>query len=326
MKKNYISIVQKCICIDELINSLIISNTYGHLAFLESIKSENLRNIKIICYLYESIHKDILDLDELEAIEFHKQKDKSISRLLQFNLEILNDLERLKKSSSNIFTIQFLNALISSYFKFVSLINSHYPFTSPKSPRNLLSLSKEVYSSYFESKSNNNITQDNEFSSTDLLRNIAIDTITLFFDYSLNSNPISDEHYEVFFENDSKNKFYQFFLKSLNRSFKVRIWDKDGTVFYIYQTMDNSIEMVPGMTQEDAKKFSNDFIEKKMPDDFNNLVLDENYLNIYSYMNIPESYKFKYNLKDSKGKVNLNKGLYITIGAKYIKVQEIYLL
>ena len=71
--------------------------------------------------------------------------------------------------------------------------------------------------------------------------------------------------------------------------------------------------------------FADSYLNEKLGNEFNDLIFDKDYLNIYSYMNIPESYKFKYNFKDNTGKVNLKKGIYITIDAIYIYIQELYL-
>ena len=48
--------------------------------------------------------------------------------------------------------------------------------------------------------------------------------------------------------------------------------------------------------------YSDSYLNEKLGNEFNDLVFDKDYLNIYSYMNIPESYKFKYNFKDNTGK------------------------
>ena len=48
MKDDLIFIVQECICIDFLINSIMTSNIYKHLNFFIDIKKENLKNIKVI--------------------------------------------------------------------------------------------------------------------------------------------------------------------------------------------------------------------------------------------------------------------------------------
>ena len=92
-----------------------------------------------------------------------------------------------------------------------------------------------------------------------------------------------------------------------------------------YQVLKDSIETYPSMTNEDAKFYSDSYLNEKLGNEFNDLIFDKDYLNIYSYMNIPESYKFKYNFKDNTGKVNLKKGIYITIDAIYIYIQELYL-
>ena len=60
----------------------------------------------------------------------------------------------------------------------------------------------------------------------EIIRDICIEAIYIFFDYYLVENLIIDEYYEIFFENNPENKFYQFFFKSNDRSFKVRVYDK----------------------------------------------------------------------------------------------------
>lgn len=331
MKNNFISIVQKCICIDFLLNSLLSSNYYNYLNLLSNIKKENLRNVKILCYLYEYLYKDVLVIEDINSIKLNKSYRNPISKLLEFNLNIINALEQLKIYSPNIFYSQIINGLISSYFNFTSYINCINSINSSQNNSiiskandklisNTLPINKFTYFNIYKKSISNN---SGRSVSIDQIRSISIDAIKYFFDFSLLDNNINDESYETFFDNDPENKFYQYFFKSFDRRFKVRIWNKDPLVFYLYQSLDNGAQVVPSMSKEDAKNFCDTFIREKLNDDLNNLSFDDNYLNIYSYMNIPEFYKFKYNLRDEDGKINLSKGIYITVDAKYINISEL---
>lgn len=334
MKKVFISVVQKCICVDFLLNSLINSNSYSYLNFLSDMKDENLRNIKIMCHLYELSHIDTLIVEDVNPIELCKPYNNHIGKLLEFYLKILNELEYLKKFSINPLELQLLHGLISTYFNYISTIHCFYSIdpninlpTKSFSKINLnndLSLHKDnipFFSLYGEEFNNS----DNKSTSIDLIRGTALQAINTFFDYYLVDEIICEEHYEVFFEGVPENKFYQLFLRSLDYIFKVRIWDKNAIVFYMYKNTEKHTQTIPTMSKESAKTLSDSFLAEKLGINFENLSFNEDSLNIYSHMNIPDIYKFKYNLKDINGKPISNKGIYLTINTKCSNIQEIYL-
>ena len=72
MKNDLVFIVQECICIDFLINAIITSNMYTNIKFLEEIKKENLKNIKIICNIYKHIYKNDLVIKNKPNIRLDK--------------------------------------------------------------------------------------------------------------------------------------------------------------------------------------------------------------------------------------------------------------
>lgn len=315
MKNNLTTLAQQCIYCNFLIDDLIKYNSPPSKALFTNIKNENLRNIRILCYLYEYLYKDVLTPENVNNIDLSKNSDENLTLLFKLFFQIISNLKILKFKLNNPFCNQFINKLIYSYFSFTSCINYIFPtqvFVENKSPK--LNFSK--------------IRDDlNSISNyTDFLREICIDSIEFFFDYPLRSKSnIENESYEVFFQNDPNNKFHQYFFDCSDRSIKVRISVKDSSVFYMYQVLKDSIEISPSMTNEDSKIYSDSFLKEKFEDEFDSLLFDKDYLNIYSYMNIPESYKYKYNFKDNIGKINLNKGIYITIDARYIYIQELCL-
>ena len=305
-------IVHKCIFCNFLIDELMKSNDLPHKNLFMNIKNENLRNIRILCYLYEYLTKDVLILEDVNTIELCKNLDENLNSLFKILFEIISDLKILKSKLN-----QFINGLHFSYFNFTSCLNCFFPTRQFKESK----LEKFSFSKKRIESDNVNL----DSGSTDTLRKICIESIDFFFDYPISSQNIKEENYEVFFENDPTNKFYQYFFDCDDRLIKVRISVKDTSVFYMYQVLKDSIETSPSMTNEDAKFYSDSYLNEKLGNEFNDLVFDKDYLNIYSYMNIPESYKFKYNFKDNTGKVNLKKGIYITIDARYIYIQELYL-
>lgn len=333
MKNTFVNIVQKCICVDFLLNTLINSNSYQYLNFLSDMKDENLRNIKVLCYLYEYIYCERLDLDDIEPIKLDKTCENKLHILLKFNFNILSELEDLKKYSFNTYCFRLVQGLVNSYLNFISFIHCFCPITQNEKRSFEMNNTTPYFKIdshilnyrffYMVSEYNNeNIPKD---ISIDFIRDISIDAVDFFFDYSLLDNTISSEQLEIFFENNPENKFYQFFFKSSDKSFKIRVMDKDPSVFYMYQTSDNSIEITPSINKIDAINFANDYIKEKFENVYSDLVLDESYTNISTYMDTIESYKLKYNYKGDKGKINLTKGLYITIDAKYINIKEISL-
>ena len=333
MKNTFVNIVQKCIFVDFLLNTLINSNSYQYLNFLSDMKSENLRNIKVMCHLYEYISYERLSIDDIDPLKLEKSNEDKLHTLLTFNFNILSELEDLKKFSFNPYYFRLVQGLINSYLNFISFIHCFCPITQNEK-RNFKINDTTPYFKidshilnyrffYMVSEYNNeNIPKD---ISIDFIRDISIDAIDFFFDYSLLDNIISSEQYEIFFENNPENKFYQFFFKSNDKSFKIRVMDKDPSVFYMYQTSDNFVKITPSIDKNDAINFANDYVKQKFKDVYSDLVLDESYTNTSTYMDTIESYKLKYNYKGDKGKINLNKGLYITVDARYLNIKEISL-
>lgn len=333
MKNTFVNIVQKCIFVDFLLNTLINSNSYQYLNFLSDMKSENLRNIKVMCHLYEYISYERLSIDDIDPLKLEKSNEDKLHTLLTFNFNILSELEDLKKFSFNPYYFRLVQGLINSYLNFISFIHCFCPITQNEK-RNFKINDTTPYFKidshilnyrffYMVSEYNNeNIPKD---ISIDFIRDISIDAIDFFFDYSLLDNIISSEQYEIFFENNPENKFYQFFFKSNDKSFKIRVMDKDPSVFYMYQTSDNFVEITLSIDKNDAINFANDYVKQKFKDVYSDLVLDESYTNTSTYMDTIESYKLKYNYKGDKGKINLNKGLYITVDARYLNIKEISL-
>ena len=311
------SIVHKCVLCSLLIDELMKSKNLPHKNLFMNIKNENLRNIKTLCYLYEYLYKDVLILDNVNTIELCKNSDENLNKLFKLLFEIISDLKTLNCQLNIPYFNQFIYSLLFSYFNFISCINCIFQ-SKQFNEHNL-----EKFS-FSKKRINNDNTNPNDDSS-DALRKTCIESINFFFNYPLNSQNIKEENYEIFFENNPNNKFYQFFFDCDDRLIKVRISVQDTSVFYMYQVLKDSVEVSPSMTKEDAQFYSDSYLKEKLGDEFNNLIFDKDYLNIYSYMNIPESYKFKYNFKDSTGKINLKKGIYITIDARYIYVQELYL-
>lgn len=315
MKKDLADIVQKCVYCNFIISDLIKYNDSSTKTLFITIKNENLINIKTLCYLYEYLYQDVLILQNVNDVDLNKDFNKNIKYLFKLFFEIISDLKTLFSRIKDRYCKQYINRLIFSYFAFTSYINSYLPIIQNKyNEIENFSLLCIRDSDYLDSNPSEN-----------KIREICIKSVELFFDYYFKDSVLKDETCEIFFDNDPNNKFYQYFFDCYDRSIKIRISYKNTSVFYMYQVLKNPLETSPIMTNEEARTYSESFLKEKLKDDFNMLVFDRDYLNIYSYMNIPESYKFKYNFKDSSGKVNLNKGLYITIDACSIYVQELYL-
>ncbi len=318
MKNTFINLVQKCICLDFLINALINSNSYQDLSFLSSIKTENLRNIKFICYLYNYTFKENLVLEDVDPIEIDKKYENNFDYLLQINLNILSDLENLKKYKFDVYYLNLLQALIYSYFNFVSSIQYFYAIVPDK---------KTNYNKtrFFNLPDTNISKQIPTESSIEYVRKTSINAIDFFFNYSLDDNKIIDEYYEIFFENNFENKFYQYFFKTNDSIFKIRVLYKSGEIFYLYQSHIDDIKISPPLSKEESKTFIDNYLQEKFMDEFENLLYDKNYLNTYTYNNSIEGYKFKYNYKENSGKINFNKAFYITINPQTLVIEEISL-
>ncbi|HSQ89046.1 hypothetical protein [Romboutsia sp.] len=293
-----------------------------------------MRNIKLICYLYEYILKDSLILDDINSVKFDKNSEDNLNTLLQLNLNILSDLETLRKYKLDVYSLNLLQGLIYSYFNFVSSIQYFFPIRYNKSSThnkdiNIKSVSKaKDYNNirFFNLPNNNLLDTYPQDVSIDYIREISINAINIFFNYSLINNKIIDEYYEVFFESNPNNKFYQYFFKTPDKIFKIRILDNTGKIIYIYQNHQNNINISPTLNKEDSKKLVDTYLQEKFGDEFENLFYDKDYVNTYTYNNVIEGYKFKYNYKDDLGKINFNKGFYITINTLSLIVQEISLL
>lgn len=328
MKNVFFTLVQKCICLDFLINALMSSNYYKSLNFLYNIKNENLRNIKLICYLYEYTFNDNLVLEDINSFKISKDYEHDLQELLQVNLSILSELNSLKKSIPDIYVLNLLNALTSNYFNFISSIQ----YFCPKE------YNKKIKSDEINSLSSNNsnnirffnliedLSQNNSNTlNSNSIRQTSLEAINIFFDFNFENNDILDEYYEVFFENNKENKFYQYFVKTENKTFKVRISDYTNKIFYIYQSIQYDIKTSSPINKDEAHTLVDYYLIEKFDDEFDSIIFDKDYINTSTYKNIIESYKFKYNYKDNIGKVNLNKGFYITINALYLNIEEIYL-
>ena len=93
MEHTFINLVQKCIYLDFLVNSIIISNYSINLNLLKKIIKENLRNIKIIYKLYKYIFNEDLILDNNINIKFNTKSKNKLKLLYNINLDIIVDLK-----------------------------------------------------------------------------------------------------------------------------------------------------------------------------------------------------------------------------------------
>lgn len=329
MKNDLIFIVQECICIDFLINAIMTSNIYKHLNFFSDLKKENLKNIKVICHLYKRTYNDELLIKDTPSIKLDRNTQNNLSTLLEYSLNVLARIDILRKQYPNSCYNKLFQGLYNSYFDLISYINCFCPLSSNtyfdlKGEKvNTLSLDPNNHlSTFFNILSSPTLDLSNKENKIDLIRDICIEAIYIFFDYDLVENLITDEYYEIFFENNPENKFYQFFFKSNDRSFKVRIYDKSLIVFYIYQVNESILSISPPLNKVDSKLAVDMYLEKKFKGEFNNLFCDENYINSSYYDNNIESYKFKYNYNNR----NIEKCLYISIDVNSRIIQEIYLI
>lgn len=317
MEGTFINLVQKCICLDFLVNSIIISNYSIDLNLLKKLRKENLKNIKIIYKLYKYIFNEDLILDNSINIKFNTKSKNKLKLLYNINSDIIIDLKFIANHNLDNYSLKFINILINRYFNFFSFINPYNIYNSSNKDFIRLNL--------FYLYRNYPIVKNTNYLSIDFIRNICIDSINLFFDYSLIDNDISFEQYDIFYENNDNKRFYQYFFKSNGRSFKVRVLDKTPTIFYVYQNIESPIISVMSLDKNEALDISNNYLKEKFNSIYQNLLLDYNYTNTEIYLNDIESYKFKYNYKDDKNMINLDKGIYITIDAKYSNIKEIEL-
>lgn len=329
MKDDLIFIVQECICIDLLINAIMTSNIYKHLNFFSDLKKENLKNIKVICNLYKRTYNDDLLIKDTPSIKLDRNPQNNLNTLLEYSLNVLTRVDVLKKQYSNSCYNKLFQGLYNSYFDLISYIHCFCPLSSNNSfnlkseKSDILSLnSNNHFSTFFNILSSPTLDFSNKENKIELIRDICIEAIYIFFDYYLVENLIIDEYYEIFFENNPENKFYQFFFKSNDRSFKVRVYDKSLIVFYIYQVNESILSISPPLNKVDSKLAVDMYLEEKFKGEFNNLFYDENYINSSYYKNNIESYKFKYNYNNR----NIEKCLYVSIDVNSRIIQEIYLI
>lgn len=314
MKRTFVNLVQKCICTDFLLNSLIDLNSYKYTSFLYNIKNENIRNIKIIYNLYKYNFFDNFPLIESTNIKIDKNNKNIFKHILNINLGIISDLNNIKSHNLDPYSVQIINILLSKYFNLYSFVQC-YLFKNLNINR---SINKKNFRFFYLV---NEYNTENNYD--DLLRNVCIDAINLFFEYSLIDNPISDEQYDIFYENNDDKCFYQFFFKSNDRVFKVRILYKTSTIFYIYQYIENSMYISPSLNENDALAICNNYLKNKFKNLYENLIYDNRYSNPENYLGSTENYKFKYNYKDNTNKIDLNKGIYITVDTKIANIIEI---
>lgn len=331
MRNDFIDIIQKCIFVDYTLNTLLDSHCNNYSNILSRIKEENQRNIKIMIYLYESCHHDTINIKNIKPMKVCKVNNNYMAVLIESNLQIINNLENLRKLSFNHLYQQLLSSLKTSYFNFISLINcffSTYLNESNNPPRDpelhLIQLSKLTNDGFNIANTDSKSTSEDV--SYEAIRNICVKAINIFFNYTLEDSLITEEHYEIFFKSNPENKFYQLFFKSQNKIFKVRIWEKNMNIFYLYQTTLDSIKIAPSMTKDEAKVYADSYLHDKLNESYEILNFDNNYLNVSSYMNLPEYYKFKYSIIDSNPKSNYSKSLYITIDSTHLIVSEILFL
>lgn len=330
MKNDLIFIVQKCICMDFLINAIMTSNIYKHLNFFNDLKNENLKNIKVMCYLYKRIYNDELLIKNTPSIKLDKDPQNNLSTLLEYSLDVLTRIDILKKQYSNSYYDKVFKGLYNNYFDLISYIHCFCPLSSDISfnieltDMNNLNIESNYRTPVFFNILTSSVieTYPNDENKLDLIRNLCIEAIYIFFDYPLTENLIIEEYYEIFFENNPENKFYQFFFKSHDKSFKVRIYDKSLIVFYIYQVNENIVNISPPLSVVDSKLLIDMYLEDKFKGEFNNFLHDENYLNTSYYQNNIESYKFKYIYNNR----SIEKCIYILVNINSALIQEIYLI
>ena len=318
MKSELIFIVQECICIDFLINAVITSNIYSNFKFFDNLKKENLKNIKILCNIYKRTYNNELLIKNTPSISLDKNTENNLDVLLKYSLNILTRLNLLKKQYSNTYYNKLFKGLYKSYFDLISYIHCFYPLSYNTS----LDLKYENNNTFFNILNSSTLDIYDKTNRFELIRNICIEAIYIFFDYDLTEKLIRDEYYEIFFENNPENKFYQFFFKSNNISFKVRIYDKSLIVFYIYQYNESELNISPPLNKVSSKLAIDIYLKEKFKGEFNNLIFDENYINSSYYEDNIEYYKFKYNYNNR----NIKECLYVSINVNSSIIQELYLI
>ncbi|MGL4913600.1 MAG: hypothetical protein ACRC3Y_14345, partial [Romboutsia sp.] len=264
---------------------------------------------------------DNLMLDDINSFKYHK-KFINLDDLVQFLLNILTDLDYLKKSIKDIYLLSLLQGLTYNYFNFISSIQYFPPVIyyrdSHLKPRKDLENNIRFFNLTYDFLNDNS-----DDLNIDSIRQISIDAIITFLDYSFNIGNIIDEYYEVFFENNKTNKFYQYFIKTDNKAFKIRISENTKKVFYLYSYLESITKVSSPIGKDKAHKLIEKYLQEKFKDEFKNLLFDKDYVITSTYDNVIESYKFKYNYKYNSGKINLNKGFYIVINTSHLNIEEI---
>lgn len=322
MKNTFVNLVQKCICIDFLLNALMKSNSYNHFKFLPKIRSENLKNIKIICYLYENLNKDVLVLSNTKSIKIDKNHDRQINLLLKYISDVLDYLYDLRNFSFYFSYSQVISRLIDSYFGFFSSI---YCLLYGHSFRTPISQQFKFHDILTKSLPEESF-QPIDSTPTRYYRQVCIESIGFIFDFNLIEKIISEESYEVFFDKNPANKFYQYYFRSNDKIFKVRIYDFNAKIFNIYQYIESESLNPTPLSKEEAVDFCNSYLKSKFEHIFNFLSMDKNYLITSTYKDSTESYKFKYNFLDNFGKPSPGKSLFITINTVLSYIEELSIL
>lgn len=326
MKNDLIFIVQKCICIDFLINATMSCNMYKHLNLLTNFKKQNLTNIKVLCYIYKRTYNNELLLKNNPIIKLDKDTENSLDILLMYSLDVLTKIDILRKQYFHSSYSKIFQELYDSYLDLISYINCFYPLSSKQNTNSrdieFSNLNQHYnYPTFFEilNYSNSEIHISDKI---ELIRDICIKAVYLFFGYSIKDDLIVDEYYEIFFENNPENKFYQYFFNLDVGCFKIRIYDKSLVVFYVYQSPKNIITVSTLPDKDSSKSLVDIYLQEIFNDRFNSLYYDENYISTLYYKDNIESYKFKYiyNNRDIK------KCLYVSININLNIIQELHLI
>lgn len=321
MKTLFTSLAQKCICIDSLLNTLIDSNQSNLLFFFDTLKVSNFKNLNTIFFLYNSYFKENIAFEDIKYIDTDTNSNNLFYDLFILNRDSLATVDKLRNSSTYLFHTKAIELLAQNYYNSIYLIKYlNLTLNYNHNYNNYLTTSRN---SIFSIKTYKNLQKREKF--LDLLRDISINAINLFFDYSLKNNDIIDENCEIFYENNHDNRFYQYFFKTKDKSFKIRIYDKNSMVFYAYQSLNYPIYLSDTLSQDNAQITVDNFLKDKLQEEYDLLFFDDSFLSIIYYLDSAESYKYKYNIKDENGKIDLGKGLYITIDAKSLAIYEIYL-
>ena len=187
----------------------------------------------IVFYIYQT-PKDIISISP----PLNKDNSKLLVDIY-LKEKFKNDFNNLLYDKNYINTLYYKNifkSLYDSYFNLISYINCFCPLSSntyTNIEKNYLNLDESSKSPTFFKILNSSINKLQYNNKINLIRDICIEAITLFFSYSITNDLIVDEYYEIFFENNPENKFYQFFFRLDIASFKVRIYDKSNSILYL---------------------------------------------------------------------------------------------